>query len=248
MQIVVKALKLEEEHETSWYSSIEGHLIEDTQFELNFNENCAFNYHCVNNEGHIYLYSVNDSSPEKAREYKIFIRFFESEIKQAQEIVQKYLMYRTLFWESVNEAFTFELSETEESSSHAEFSFDFNKILNSPIRLPEKLINKEYSLPIVIPIDDTQTLSLLAAGLQGLNDISIMTLDTIEEDVDYHKTVFITNNPIELKAELKAKLKSQKIKKTLFFSSKIIAAFLSIAGIAVLIFTFMKNKFKTHKS
>jgi len=247
MQIVVKALNLEDGNETKWYRNIEGRLIEDHEFVLDFNENCAFNYHCEDNEGYIYLYSVNDSQADKVNEYKIFIRFIESEVKLAQEIVQKYLMYRSLFWESVNAAFSFDSIHQEDPVREAEFSFDFNKILNSPIQMPSQLINKEYSLPIIIPIDNKQTLELLAAGIHGLNNISIMTLDTIEEDVDYHKTVFITNKPDELKVELNAKLKEKKVKETLSFASKVLATCISAIGISVIVFTYIKTNFKLSK-
>jgi len=241
MQILVKTLDLESKLDTQWYRNIEGRLIEDPSFLVDFDESCALNYHCQNNEGYLYLYSINSPTSAKNMEYKIYIKFLETEVCLAQEIVQKYLMYRSMFWNSVDEAFNYNVEESETITSTCPFSFDFNKILNSPIRLPETVINKEYSLPIIIPIEDTNTLALLAAGINGFKDIYIMTLDTIEDDVDFHKTVFITNKPNELKVELKNKLKTKKIKSTITLSSKVIASIVSIAGVFLVGFTFFKN-------
>ena len=245
MQIVVKSLKLDEGVESSWYRSIEGRLIRDDEFTIDISENFAFNYFYGNNEGYIYLYSLNDKRPEKVREYKLYIKFLESEKQLAQEVVQKYLMFRTKFWDTVNDAFQ-DVTIDETVADNCDFTFDFNIILNSQIKLPEILIDKQYSLPMIIPITENRTLELLASGINRFNDVHIVTTDSLDGVEDYKSTVFISNTPDLLKAELRTKMNESK-KMSPSFIVKLITVVLSSIGGLIIGVTFIKKLMKEFK-
>ena len=236
MKLYVKHKKVEY-FESDWCEYVEGqlHTLEDFQlgFDEYFKRDEALRYEIFENIGSLYLRCIHQEKEEEMDihyEYEIYILFEEDDKEEVVHLVQKYLMNATAFWKAMKSCFVFD----PESQT---FRFHYLNLVDSEIRLPQIGIDKEYSLPLVLKNTNQKALELLASGLELMDSVCIITKDSIEGISDLKYSIFITEHLEKVKSEIKG----VKAKRTLVFTTKLIALTVSTVGIAVVAFRFIKK-------
>lgn len=242
MNLYVKHKKVDH-YESNWFMAVDGQLQEAEDFQLGFDgyfkSDQALRYEILENEGSLYLRCMKQEAEEEQEvtyEYELFLMFEEEEKEEIVHLVQKFLMDETAFWTAFQGSFQVDADQNS-------FHFHYLELADCEIRLPQIGINKEYSLPMVLKDTNQKARELLASNLEYMDTVSIITQDTIEGVKDLNFTIFITGHLEQLKGEIKG----MKAKRTLLFTTKLIAVTVSIVGVVMIALRFIKKLSKKNE-